>query len=834
MFWRGNLQNDNSGGAPEFPGQPPATKVLDNSKGFALSYTALLRPNLVNSLRWGFTRQGGEAAGASTSPSVGLAGLSSPIAFTRSHSAILPVHNIVDDISWVKGNHTLQFGVNLRFITDSRVSYENSFSSASMNTGWLSPDSAIANTGTALDPAASGFPAVAGSFHRFYDNSALTVVGIVTEGDAIYNYDRAGNPLALGSPVKRRYAVKEYEMYGQDSWKITPSLTLTYGLRWTLLAPPFETSGTQVGPCTLQGTSCTPLSLANWFNRSAQEGATGGAAINAGEVSFAPAGPLNHRPGFWDWDYKDFGPRASMVWAPDPGDGWLSKIFGKKGQFSIRGGYSLVYDHFGVGTANTFDSAGSFGLTSQVSNPPGTVTVGSAPRFVGISDIPGGLLPAAPPGGFPATPDPSAFAITWGLDNTMKTPYSHVIDLAVSRQLTQDTLLEVAYVGRFARRLLVQQDIAMPLDLVDPKSKMDYFTAATMLSKMGYAGVNPKDVKAIPYWENMFPALAGTDIGFGTNTTATQVIYNIFANNLANETYALFELDVPNDISGAGFNVPGHSYQPYRYYHDQFSSLYSWRTIGESGYNALQVSFRKRFSHGIQGDFNYAWSKSMDWTSAAERVGTSGRNNYAQIINTWRPKQLRGVSDFDATHQINSNWIYELPFGKGRKFGSGANGLVDAFIGGWQLAGLFRWTSGYPFGVDEGGQWPTNWDIEGWANLEGNYPAGARDRGQGPNAFKNPAGVLATFRSAYPGESGTRNPLRGDGYFGIDTGLSKYFRITERAKAQLRWETFNITNTVRYDVHTVGNRLDQPTPFGKYTQTLTNPRVMQFALRLEF
>src|SRR2546427_13278414 len=87
----------------------------------------------------------------------------------------------------------------------------------------------------------------------------------------------------------------------QDSWKITPSLTLTYGLRWTLLAPPYETSGTQVGPCTLQGASCTPLSLASWFNRSAQEGATGGAAINAGEVSFAPAGPLNHRPSFWDW-----------------------------------------------------------------------------------------------------------------------------------------------------------------------------------------------------------------------------------------------------------------------------------------------------------------------------------------------------------------------------------------------------------------------------------------------------------------------------------------------------------------------------------------------------
>lgn len=116
----------------------------------------------------------------------------------------------------------------------------------------------------------------------------------------------------------------------------------------------------------------------------------------------------------------------------------------------------------------------------------------------------------------------------------------------------------------------------------------------------------------------------------------------------------------------------------------------------------------------------------------------------------------------------------------------------------------------------------------------GTFPKGALDRGQGPNAFKDPAAVLATFRSAYPGESGTRNPLRGDGYFGIDSGLSKYSYITERARIQLRWETFNITNSVRFEVHSLGNHLDQPTPFGKYTQTLTSPRVMQFALRFEF
>jgi hypothetical protein len=94
--------------------------------------------------------------------------------------------------------------------------------------------------------------------------------------------------------------------------------------------------------------------------------------------------------------------------------------------------------------------------------------------------------------------------------------------------------------------------------------------------------------------------------------------------------------------------------------------------------------------------------------------------------------------------------------------------------------------------------------------------------------------VYNAFRIDYPGESGTRNPLRGDGYFGIDAGLAKVFRPVERVKLRLRWDVFNVTNSVRFDVSSIGNRLDSPNNFGVYTQTLSNPRVMQVALRVEF
>jgi hypothetical protein len=153
------------------------------------------------------------------------------------------------------------------------------------------------------------------------------------------------------------------------------------------------------------------------------------------------------------------------------------------------------------------------------------------------------------------------------MDSSMKTPYAHVVDLSVSRELSSSTALSVSYVGRFARRLPVQEDVAMPLDLVDPKSGMDYFTAATKLSKLGYANTDVNSVQPIPYWENLFGPLANGSL------TATQVVYNQIAQNLGNETFALFALDLPDSQTGAGLNVPGHSYPSNRFYHDQYSAL---------------------------------------------------------------------------------------------------------------------------------------------------------------------------------------------------------------------------------------------------------------------
>jgi hypothetical protein len=111
-------------------------------------------------------------------------------------------------------------------------------------------------------------------------------------------------------------------------------------------------------------------------------------------------------------------------------------------------------------------------------------------------------------------------------------------------------------------------------------------------------------------------------------------------------------------------------------------------------------------------------------------------------------------------------------------------------VGGWELTGLYRWTSDFPISVSDGDNWPTNWDISGFATLQSAIPSGAARHVSGPQAFADPQAVLNALRFAYPGESGTRNPLRGDGYFSLDASLAKSFEISEGVNLRLRGDVF--------------------------------------------
>ncbi len=867
VFVRGGLNNDHfaepkegvsqTGDAgPEFPGLPTNLVGVNNSKGLTVGYTALLRSNLINNFRYGFIRQGTGDAGLKDQHFVHFRGLDNIQGFDTSLTTHVPVHNFVDDVNWTKGKHNLQFGGNYRRIDNIRSSNSTSFFTATTNVSWLD-NAAIANTGSSLDPAAFGFPAVDNSFSSSYDSPVAALVGLVTEVDANYNLTKTLSALPEGAFVPRHFRANEFEFYGQDAWRVTSNFTLTFGLRYSLLQPPYETTGTQVAPS---------VSLHDWFNRRGQAMLAG--QTYAPVVQFNLSGQASGKQPYWAWDYKDIAPRIAFAWSPSSDSGIFHKLFGGAGKTSIRGGYGIYYDHFGQGITNSFDRNGSFGLTTSISNSAAVQDVDTSARFSDLFTIPSqsaqttsdcpvspcSIVAPPPTGTFPVTPPTTAFAITWGLDDKLKTPYSHVIDFSITRELPHGFVVEASYVGRMAHRLLQEEDLAMPLDIVDPASKMDYFKAATLLTKATNAGTDISQIQPIPFWEHLFPTAAG-NLGFGppgdpfnlgcapgnnvnaTNYTATQAMYDMYSCFPGNETTALFVADLlclPACAQLAGQPAGG---QPFNFFDNQWSSLYSWRSVGNSAYHAAQFSLRHAMTHGLQFDLNYTFSKSIDVGSNAERINQFEGGGFAsQIINSWSPNQLRAVSDFDTRHQINANWIYELPFGHGKAYASGMSRWANAIVGGWQFSGLLRWSSALPFTVNPGlGFWATNWELTSAAVLNGRTPKTGTSIVNGqPNVFKDPATAIQAFRFAFPGESGQRNEVRGPGIFGLDTGLGKSWKITESQALKFTWEVFNATNSVRFDAATANASLANSSSFGNYIQTLSQHRVMQFSLRYSF
>jgi hypothetical protein len=862
----GALRNEANPGAPFLPGMPPSQTLVNYNKGLIANYSGVISPAIVNSLRYSFVRESVGNFGDSYKDWVYFRGLNDATGYvTRTSLYQRPINSIADDVNWMHGKHNFQFGTVISFVRTPDTSYSSSYQDGIANASWMDTAGFAGRATSPLNPANNGYPGVDANFSNSYDFPLQALMGIVSQYDAQYNRNKDGSAVADGAALKRHWAMNNYEFYGQDTWKIKPTFTMTLGLRWSLFSPPWETGGNQVSP--------SP-GLGQLYIDRANAGANGIPSNQDPTVAFNLSGPANGKPNFYNYDYHNFAPRVAFAWAPNMSDGLLGAVFGQN-KSSVRAGFGMVYDQMGETIVDDFNQYGSFGLTTTITNPAGFQTVACAPRLtVNINTIPqddctGTSIQPGPPPPFPAPYPVGNFAIAHGIDNGLKTPYAYTFDLSISRELKGGMTFSAAYVGRLARRLLMQVDPATPLDFKDQASGLDYFKALTALAKIYRTGESTDQFNAsqvspqvAQYWADVILPLVPGDayavsscVGPNSTMSATTspvvAAYDVFCGNSKNETTGLLALDyygITSAAFGASSNCGSTSQNPcsylprggqYTFYNPQYASLYMFKSMGTSNYNALQLTLDHRMTHGLQFTFNYTFSKSIDLASDATRVGTIGGNS-AQIQNAWSPYQFRGVSDFDATHQINANWIYELPFGRGRTFGHGVNGLVNAIIGGWQTSGLTRWTSGFPFSVLNGYNWATDWELSGNGNQIGAVTTGTYHDSAEPtkvSAFANGSAAQSSFSEPFPGQAGQRNNLRGPGFFSLDMGLSKSWAMpwAEGHSLRFRWEVFNVLNAVRFDPLSINATLDlSGSTFGQYTRLATNPRVMQFALRYEF
>ena len=827
LFVRGNLQSDNTASPVQFPGTPPNSNTYSNSKGLAAGHIWNITDSLTNNFRYGFIRQNQAVRGATHAPYITFDAVTNLTSTNTSTIYKVPISNFVDDVTFVKGRHTIQFGVNDRFISNYRYADFTLYP-----TGYVTADllatAAIAGNGGSLDPGAFGYPAVSPNFYTFYNSAIIGAVGAITQTQQYVNFQIQGSslvPLGTGIVPTRHYQSNEQEYYVQDSWKATSRLTITAGLRYSYLGVPYETNGQEVAP-----TFSLRTFLANRVAAAASGAAAAGNPDNT-RISVAPAGSANGAPNLWTPQKTNFAPRFAFAYAmPDD-------------KTSIRGGFGIVYDHFGQGVIDNYDADGAFTLNTLFTNANNNID--TAPRFTGYNQVP---VSAQHPvtQQFPITSADQNFSFVESIDNTIKTPYAETFNFTVQHEFPKSISLTATYVGRLGRHVLAGLDVAQPSNVYDPGSGMTYFQAATILDKLVDAGASPNSVPNMKYWQDIFPNATMNQLDANGNVigtyTGTQAIYASLQANRGNETNTLFANDVPQ--AGCPGPSTGTS-TACRFFYPQYSSIYIQSSLVSSNYNALQLSVRQSLKYGFQYDFNYTYGKSMDYGSEPERKVTN------PIINTFNPQQNYAPSDYDIRHNITANYIAALPFGRGAAFASNVNGFWDRIIGGWTLSGLVHYSSGLPFSAQAFNTYGTNFANSSNFIQTGPIASGGHryvTNGGAPyeTALKNMTATeaFANMRFAYPGEAGQRNNFRADGYLSLDDGLSKSFTTFREQKLKISVEVFNVLNDVRFNTQgTDAQGLPQINSqttngssvlFGQYNSLLVQPRQMQFSAKYNF
>jgi len=842
-----NAIYDLTGRLPRFP-DTPAPNLWEHPYGGALNHNWTINSRWINSFRYGLTRTAFSSQGDSADDSISFRFVFSPRNFTRTLARTTPVHNFVDDISWIKGNHTFQFGTNIRITRNGRDTFANAFDSAITNPSfYFGGGNSVSNPVRDFLRTSLAQPTLTIVSNASVQNAVTAMIGRFSQYSGNFTFDIDGQPLAAGSPSSRTFATEDYDFYIQDTWKMTRNITLTYGLRYGLGRPVYEQKGFEVKPD-------VPLDEFFALRREAEK--TGGNYVVPLQIDLS--GPANGKSPMYRWDKNNFQPRVAVAWAPHFENRLLQAIFGPGGKSVIRGGFAMTNDYYGQSLAVAFDLNNTLGFTGNTTISANTynVTTNPAPLFTGINQdarsLPGISVPA--PVSFPATPPVHAsptfsHRIESSLDEGLVAPVNYQFSLTIERELPKGLVVQASYLGRMGRKLLATRDIMALSNPTDPVSKQDWYTAATILEKLRQLGTDPTAVPAVPWFENMLGPTFVADgqawfyspaNGYANATNNTQMAY-IMAYGSDNSdgwgndwTDAQAEMEL---ITGR-----------FMFFNPQWGALSSWGTIANSNYNALTISVRQRL-RDFSWDLNYTFSHSLDDASGLQTSATFGS---AFILNPIRQRDNYDHSDFDIRHQINFNSVFQLPFGRGKRFGSGVNRGMDAVIGGWQLSSIWRWNTGVPmFGVYDDARWATNWNAQSYVTQTTKFAA-CPTRGDATTAPKlfgcDPTAAYQSFRNAYPGETGGRNPFRLPGYVVLDMGLSKKFTMpfNEKHELQLRWEVFNVTNTQRLssvDSSRTGFGLGldpalngtTPSPnFSNFTDIQGSPRVMQIGIRYSF
>ena len=832
VFFRFNYISDTATSAPQFP-DTPLPFVWNHPTGFVIGHNWTISTNVFNNFRYGLTRHAVSNIGDSSDNAISFTDVFSPGLFQRTNSPIDSVNSLTDDVSWIRRNHTFQFGTNVQMIRSRISTFFRAYDSAATN------PASFANGGNSITSPLNDYLQNAFRYQiqnenlSGVQNAVTAIVGRFSIYSAALTYLRDGSLQPPGTPSKRDFRSQEYDFYAQDIWKISSSLTLTAGLRYGLSRPVYEANGYEVKP---------NIALSEYFRLRAS-GAAHGTPFNE-PIVLDYSGRTNGRTSLYKLDKNNFQPRFALAWSPDFGRSRFGWLFGRNNESVIRGGFSVTNDYLAVIIAGRFDNQNTLGFatSSQVSNRT-YLSANLAPSFNGFNQSVRNLPNLQLSAGNLNFPRQAALqnnpnnptAAEFSLDENLSAPNHYIWSLTYERMLPKSLLVSVSYLGHKARNLLQARDAAAVANFVDTQSGTDWDTAATQLEILRQQNTPVLQISQIPYFVNLFPSNLSALLGCSANYNQTQAVYSLVFRGTGGCGNGANWINVQRNLSLRSSRFPGQ----HIFFQPQYASYRAWSSIGKSDYHAVSFTVRQRLGTRLTLDFNYTFSTTSDDGSGLQTALT---NPASSIINPFRQQDNFAPSDFDMRHIVNANAIFKLPMGRGERFFGSINKFTNLFIGGWQLTGIFRYNSGTPISAPTDNGNATSASVKSYTTRTADIRTCPT---RGGNLFGcNTLEAYRSFRNAYPGETGERNIFRLPGYSVIDLGFGKTFDLPwENHKFQFRWEVFNIANTqsmrgINLNDYAVGldpnNAANAPENFAKFTAIQGSPRSMQFVLRYSF
>ncbi|HKQ79254.1 MAG TPA: carboxypeptidase regulatory-like domain-containing protein [Blastocatellia bacterium] len=734
----------------------------------------------------------------------------------------------IDNATWTKGAHTVQFGGNMRRIStfhfrNDKVIGSVAFPVADIGTAGNTPVAATERPQTCnltATPAITTNCLQASDVNR-YNQYYKSLLGIVDNVSYLAVRDADLKPTPIGTGLINNAVLRHWEFYAGDIWKLRPNLTVSYGLRYQWHTPPIDELDRQ----TLLAYKDTGqlIDPQDYLKQKAAAAANGD--IFNPDISYLP---IKNAPqdGVFRINRKDFSPRASVAWEPRFKGGPFGFLFGEN-KSALRGGYSLIYDRVNTISSVVVPMLGvGFAQTLSVIRPLNSAGLPFRAGVDGAIPVPVNTAVTAPV--VPAKPFGETLSFT--MDPGIEDPYNHAVNFSIQRELPGRMLLEVSYVGRFARNLYQNVNLnSAPIFFKDKASGQTFAQAFDAVAAQLRGGVKPEAVTSQPWFQNQLGAALGPT---ATQVLAAQQTAGFTGGNINNLWNTFIDFVAPRSFNN-----------------QQSLDLFVRTSLGRSNYNAMAITLHQRLARGLTFDVNYTLGKSLD------QIGLI-QNNVGQFSSSFDGDIDYGPSDFDFRHIFNANGVYDLPFGKGR-FSAGK--YLNKVIGGWHVSGIYQAFSGAPLTVVQGtqvygaglifgastGAIPTGrLDIDNSvkSGVSGSGGVGASGnpatKGTGLNLFSDPEKVSKSFRSiqlAADGRQG-RGALRGPSRWQFDLSVGKTTTIYERIKFGLQFDFFNVFNKVNFADPTLDLR--NPATFGVITTQLIasglRPRAIQIGARLEF